>query len=191
MSNYLFSFDPGIRTAGVAMFRDSVLVHAGLARSEEHHARGPAAWKKMGEAVESLVLGWTQGTTFCESDSTEFVCELMQVYGGPAGGKADPADLLELMGVNGVVAAQFDGAACGYTPRQWKKSVPKNIHSQRILARLTPGELTSLDDPSIIPSLKHNAVDAVGIGLFHLLRLRPGKKWGVSALPEELETDDE
>jgi hypothetical protein len=192
MSSYLFSVDPGLRTAGVAMFRDSVLIHAGLARSEEEHARGPAAWLKMGEAVAALVASWTDGTTFAEQDTMEIVCELMQVY-GRAVSAADPADLMELMGVNGVIISQFDGAkACGYRPAEWKKSVPKSIHNQRILNRLTHAETKVLDnDPTIIPSLRHNAVDAVGIGLHHLLRLRtPGlKARGAAALPEELQDE--
>jgi hypothetical protein len=49
------------------------------------------------------------------------------------------------------------------TPAVWKGSVPKEICQSRILKKLEPEELSVLDK-------NHNAMDAVGIGLWKLGR---------------------
>jgi len=52
-------------------------------------------------------------------------------------------------------------------PREWKGSVPKPAHQRRILQEAG----LSLDSPAfagIIPSLRHNAVDALGLALWAL-----------------------
>lgn len=59
-------------------------------------------------------------------------------------------------------------------PHVWKGSVPKGIHGQRILSKLTPEELALL--PTRPRSKKHphdhNMIDGVGIALWKLGRLR-------------------
>lgn len=59
-------------------------------------------------------------------------------------------------------------------PHVWKGSVPKEIHNQRVLHMLTERELAIL--PRRPRSKKnpydHNMLDAVGIGLWKLGRLR-------------------
>lgn len=52
------------------------------------------------------------------------------------------------------------------SPHRWKGSVPKGIHNARVLGRLTPAELR------LVPTgaKRHNAIDAIGIGLWYLNR---------------------
>lgn len=51
----------------------------------------------------------------------------------------------------------------------WKGSVPKKIHNSRVLALLSDSER------AILPSRDHNMIDAVGLGLWALGRMRRGR----------------
>jgi hypothetical protein len=59
-------------------------------------------------------------------------------------------------------------------PHAWKGSVPKDVHNQRVLKTLTAEEVALL--PRRPRSKKnpydHNCIDAVGIGLWKLGRMR-------------------
>ncbi len=61
-------------------------------------------------------------------------------------------------------------------PAQWKGGVPKKIHNERVLAKLTPAELNLFRAfMRHIPKGKwHNVIDAIGIGLFDLGRMGRG-----------------
>jgi hypothetical protein len=118
----------------------------------------------MAEEVDA----WMEG----ESDVglEHVVLEAQRVY--PASRqKGDPNDLLELMGVAG--AMRFRGALrTSYLPREWKGQMPgDDFIRERILPRLSTAELARIEPAPA--SLLHNAHDAVGIGLFHLGRLKP------------------
>lgn len=174
MSKYLFSFDPGLRLAGFAVFKDNTLIHVETIVSQEAKARGPQAWAAMAEAVEKTLLKWCKELGIdSEKDTIEFVSELMQVYVIKGYMRADPDDLLQLTGVSGFVASLFPGPHFGYYPREWKKNVPKEIHQRWIKKRLTKEERQILD----VEFADHNGVDAVGIGLYHNYRLRR-RAWG-------------
>ncbi len=53
-------------------------------------------------------------------------------------------------------------------PSAWKGQVPKDVHGPRILRALAPAERC------LVPANEHDAVDAVGIGLYALGRSRRG-----------------
>lgn len=59
-------------------------------------------------------------------------------------------------------------------PHQWKGSVPKDIHNERILKTLKSGELLILPRRSKRAKFPYdrNMIDAVGIGLWKLGRMR-------------------
>ena len=52
-------------------------------------------------------------------------------------------------------------------PHAWKGSVPKEVTAKRVLAALSPDELAVLEEAyeDIPKGLRHNLLDAVGIGL--------------------------
>jgi hypothetical protein len=169
VSNYLICLDPGLRSCGVAIFKDSVLWKTLLPRSPDMHTRGPGAWKLMAEQFDEAIKEAIQGETFDESDFFHFVSEVPQVYLARKIA-VDPDDLIQLAGVVGACLASVPGDAVGYYPREWKKQMPKDIHHRRIRKRLAAGELAILEATHCPPSLIHNVIDAVGIGLFHLAR---------------------
>lgn len=98
----------------------------------------------------------------------ELVIEKPQVY---RHAKARNSDIVDLAVAAGRIAAQGEDAVYWYLPRVWKGQVPKKVHHERICAALTETERTVLDGWTK-RDLKH-ILDAVGLGLYHLGRLRP------------------
>ena len=94
------------------------------------------------------------------------VVELPQVY---SQGKGDPNDLIQVAFAAGrcVGKGKFFETVL---PGQWKGQVPKKIHNRRVLAKLTPEEHVVLDAAEVRPSLRHNIIDAIGIGLWRVKR---------------------
>lgn len=159
----LLALDPGLRGAGIAYFVDGVLVRAYYAENPVESGNGPPAWFALAEKVYF---------DFKERGHKvdEYVCEVMQVY---RQGPGDPNDLIELAGVAGAVGASFPlkpDTAFGYKPRVWKGSSPKWAHQPLILGRLSNTEVEAIEETR--KTVVGNAVDAVGIGLYHLERTR-------------------
>ncbi len=130
------------------MFLDGRLDSCGLSRTKA---------KDVGERVvrHRRELAWYAGRA---------VCERMTWRGRRS--KATPQDLMDLNVIAGAMGTEW------VTPSEWKGHVPKDIHQPRILKALDAREraLVLFVNP---PSLRHNAIDAIGIGLFALGRLRP------------------
>lgn len=104
-----------------------------------------------------------------ERPYSTLVIEIPQVYRASQS-KGDPNDLIKVAVQAGQWIERFSctGAAVRRVlPNEWKGQVPKTVHNKRVLACLTEDEKTR-----ILPSLDHNMVDAIGLGLFHLKRLR-------------------
>jgi len=57
-------------------------------------------------------------------------------------------------------------------PHVWKGSVPKPIHNQRVLRTLSSDELARVPLRPRAKTPDHNCIDAIGIGLWKLGRLR-------------------
>jgi hypothetical protein len=57
-------------------------------------------------------------------------------------------------------------------PKTWKKQVPKEIMLQRIESKLDENEKKLLDDQKFAKYKRHNVVDAIGLGLYELDRLK-------------------
>lgn len=150
----LLALDPGLRKAGVALFDEAGrLGVAALARNSVR-GRGGAAWLGMRDAVINA----------CADLPDEAAIEVMQIDGRGA----PPADLLELNGVAGAVLG-WVGAGKTYTPKQWKGSVPKDVHHRRAKASLSKDELGVLTRSG--HAAQKDVLDAVALGLFHLGRL--------------------
>jgi len=53
----------------------------------------------------------------------------------------------------------------GVKPREWKGQVPKDVHHARLVKTLTPDEMAMVERAAP-PSLRHNVLDAIGIGKY-------------------------
>ena len=152
--------DPGLRACGVSVWVGKTLTRAALVKNPETTLRDMTAWRTMGKAV----VAWLGPV----GPLRVLVCEKPQVYAGRRAG-GDPDDLMQLVGVDGALSVLLDaGAYVTYLPRTWKGTVPKDIHVKRIEAKLTPQEVAAIE--KCAPSLRHNILDSIGIGLYHLGR---------------------
>jgi hypothetical protein len=146
-----FSVDPGGTELGWASWEDDRLVACGLSRTKaktwQLRARHHLAALEMLGAYDGPVI-----------------CECMRVRGGR--GMGNPQILVELNGIAGHVGNMW------VEPGEWKGRLSKELHQPRILATLSATELALVMAVNP-PSLRHNTIDAVGIGLWHLGRLTP------------------
>lgn len=97
------------------------------------------------------------------------VCTLVEIpiaYMG-ARSKVDPNNLITTAFRAGKLAGDFSETI---KPVTWKGNVPDHVIYKRIYAALAPDEANVL--PRIGASRMHNVLDAVGIGLHRLQRLR-------------------
>ncbi len=147
----LMAVDPGVKSMGVACFsRDNKLLWVELERADSLYE----------------MLGNVSGYVY---KNVHTVVERPQVY---RHGPGDPNDLISLALVAGAWGGSADrtGLIEFVLPRQWKGNVPKDIHQPKILASLDPDERQLVE--GIRPkSLRHNVIDAVGIGLWKLGRI--------------------
>lgn len=157
--SFIIAIDPGLHCSGKATFQDGVLIEASVIRTDKK-VKGPQAWFNMGKA---LSLGLFPGLDM-------LVLEIPQIYAQQTG--KDPNHLFGLVGSLGALLGGLwvCPPITAYRPREWKGNTPKKIHQKWIL-----GEL-SLEERAIVEKIKpatlrHNAVDAVGIGLFYLKRM--------------------
>lgn len=151
----LISIDPGNNT-GWAVFAGSVLVFAGVEKkSDLFRATSPTIPGGIILAQETLVL-----------------VEIPRWY--PHDQK-DTNDLLDLCVLVGEVKRFYESQSCKVElvfPRTWKGTVPKPIHNKRVLAALTPEEVAVLPKRPRAKDHDHNLLDAIGLGLWKLGRLR-------------------
>ena len=157
--------DPGIRGCGVALFDsdDRRLARCAYVKNPARSGGGPREAACMGAAVFNAV----------HEPARFVVVEWPQVY-AQGKQKGDQADLLSLAAVDGAIVGAFGlSEAASVLPRVWKGQVPKEIMVSRILLRLTDGERGIFEacTREVPKSLRHNVVDAIGIGLFTVGRL--------------------
>jgi hypothetical protein len=164
VSDRLLALDPGLRGCGVAVFENGVL--SGAAYLANRHTCLDDACSAA--AMARTVALWAAG-------ATSIVAEWPRVYAGRirAGtSKANPNDLLALAGVVSGVAAVLDLGVVTVAPSEWKGQMKKEVCKERVLAKLSLGELAAFERGTAgQPASKlHNAWDAVGIGLHRLDR---------------------
>ena len=146
----LITIDPGNNT-GWALFEDSRLIRAGVCPFESFTS-----------VLSGVVLA---GDTV--------LIEMPRHY--PRREKGDVNDLLDLAMRVGMLKqwCESRGASVKLVwPRTWKGTVPKDVHNQRVLHALGQFEITLLPLRLRAKTYDHNMLDAVGMGLWELRRLR-------------------
>jgi hypothetical protein len=141
----LIAIDPG-ECCGWAIFEGGILTHAGA------DPFGRAVWGAFFPAASLVVV------------------ERPQIYGVDKS-RADPNDLITLAVKVGRICALAEecGAKCETVlPREWKGNLPKDVCHERALGKLSPDERRAL--PELPRSVRHNMLDAVGIGLWKIGR---------------------
>lgn len=169
MKTDLGTIDPGIRGAGVALF-DSMqkrLYRAAYVQNPCTQGDDLEACLSLGRAVST----WFRRHTTNPENLSKFIAEWPRIY-RLAKLKGDPNDLPPLVGVDAATAAYLAPVVAERLfPEQWKGQVDADIMTDRILFRLLPEELAVLEPCP--KRFRHNMIDAVGIGLHELGRLKP------------------
>ncbi len=161
MTKLLISVDPGIRATGVGVFMDKTLISSQYLYNPMSKGLGPDASSAMAWAVHEWLI-----YTFPNLVGS-LVMEWPQVY---TVSKGDPNDLLPLAGVDAALVALLRVPSTHYLPFDWKGQLPKEVMCQRAFERLTDDEKTKVHN---VGALTHNVLDAIGVGLHHLGRLKP------------------
>jgi hypothetical protein len=149
----IVAIDPGA-CARIAAFFDRVLVHVDL------------------EDVSSMPVR----AVYAPGVVDVVIVERPQVYRpGQTRKPVDPNDLIKLALRAGALAQAFypREEVIEVLPREWKGQVPPDIMIGRIVSKLTRDE-SDLVHKSLerhAAALRHNAIDAIGIGLHYLGRL--------------------
>lgn len=157
----LLAIDPGKRALGWAVFTNEALHSAGVARSDA---------KDTAQVASEMVQQMGEGGI------ATLVVEQMRVYPGPQQ-KGDQNDLIDLAYISGGIHTLYRHSLVSHRlvpARAWKGQVPKDIMEQRIRRSLTGTEVALVEASiqTVPPSLRHNAWDAVGLGLSVCGRLR-------------------
>lgn len=164
----LIAIDPSIRAAGIAIFDRQKLIYTNVLR--------PSAVVKTMEGISDVLdlaqEAWekTMGVSF--SPAT-LVVELPQVY-QQAQLKGDPNDLIPLAIMAGRLWERFKPKNMMLPlPKEWKGNRPKDVVTASTMSKLSKRELEVFGDDLIrVPNgLRHNAMDAIGIGLWAMKRL--------------------
>ena len=112
------------------------------------------------------------------------------------------ADMAEVLWSGAIVASALSDRIIAYSPSSWKGNMKKPVHHKRVIECMTADELSLL--PEEVPVLVdqacrrladtgrvtkynhfwHNYLDAIGIGMYHLRRIRRGGTKG----PTNVET---
>lgn len=148
-----YGVDPGTHLTAVSYFdQGGGLIDVRLFRSES---------SMLAERVRDMVEGFID--TLDEHPSKVAV-EVPRIYPKQKK-KVDPEDIIRLTLVAGGFLALGNGIIV--RPQDWKRQIPKDVCQRRIKKRLRPGESRRLEIAlKCIPrSLRHNAWDAVGIGM--------------------------
>lgn len=175
----LLALDPSFVKPGVALFRGGKLIAAERVKIDPDYKSMPFA-ERCGR-VASDIIRW--GIAHKMRPRT-YAYELPQFYSERDGKTVgDPNDLRGLIAIGAEIAGTLRLAMAGYdislvvhspTPAEWAGQIPKattgdpwaSPRGVRVKSRLSPAELLA-----VVPS--HDAIDAVGIGLFIQGRFSP------------------
>lgn len=177
---YLLAIDPSLNSAGAALFKAGVLISANTLKSSAYDRKVKDEMVRCVRIANSIVY-WIQEchhrTRGCP---LQVACEWPQVYTSDKS-EIPPKAVIPMAGVSAAILAllwtedKTKTSKC-YLPGDWvqgtKKKDSKNIYKTsraiRIISRLSPEEKVVFDREA----LTHDAIDAVGIGLHHLGRLK-------------------
>jgi hypothetical protein len=171
----LVAFDPGLIHPAAAIFRDGALVAASRVPVPRRLAKDVSDYGERSRQVAALVAEWVvqrlvRDYTHQPAPPRELVFERPQIYRAGRS-KGDPNDLIPLAIIAGAVSGILGCRVCAPTPREWTGGIEKDEEGdpwasprgQRVRRRLSDAEFAT-----ITPS--HDAIDAVGLGLWRLGR---------------------
>lgn len=158
--SHVLAVDPGLRATGYAYFRNGSLAKCGLHRS-----------KLPDRAAAAAEIGREFALEFMRPLDV-LIIEVPQVYQARLM-KGDPNDLVSITLVAGALLQLPAALRRVVSPHHWKGNVPKDVTKSRVLFALSITERQLLQDLNVPDSLKHNVVDAIGLGQWLLSQKPP------------------
>lgn len=175
LPSFCVAIDPGNRSCGVALFQNGELIFADFAEAKHAEVEADQFFHTSDAVWKSLRRGLSENNL---DEKSLNACDLVFEY--PQQYMVSPApreSVQRLVGVIGAISSRFQAETGGlsirvssYKPSQWKGQVPKDIMGERIKQRLNDKEQSKI--PSLSRTKVHNVLDSIGVGLFHLKRLR-------------------
>lgn len=151
----MLAIDPGTKAIGWAKFDAHGLVECGVAATTCRETY--LALSSLTKQIPGDADVWVECMSARDSDTVRRSQDILNV---------------QWMGAAIAAALSYPGLPHPVTPLEWKGSVPKEIHHQRVEKRLTLIEKEIMDRclEGVPSKLRHNAIDAIGIGLWRLGR---------------------
>jgi hypothetical protein len=144
----LFAIDPGKHLIGFAHFRDTKLVECTVIEFKSLSMLRATLWEKASASWPVSV-----------------VSEVPQVY--PGFQEKVPDDMIDMALAAGACLSLAPNTLA-VRPHAWKGSKDKKIHQAQLLNAATPDEFALINQ--VPKALRHNAIDAYGIGKWYLNR---------------------
>lgn len=177
----LLAVDPSVRSSGIALFKDGILIHAARVTVKPNkHSCGAQRCMDMVWAIEEKVTK-VKNSIHLNQRVTTVVFEWPRTYPNQ---KTPPNDLFPLAGIGmALYGLHSDGAEVhSYLPQEWSGGVPKSKTGSALVSargKRISGILCA-EEKALVPD-QHDILDAVGLGLFHLGRMErkrvfPGAK---------------
>lgn len=167
---WFVAVDPGTDHPAAAVFELGHLVVASRVKipTVKFRALEPAERARM---IAKSIVGWLP-ESFRVREAQAVVTEWPQIYTARHS-KGNPNGLLPLAAIGAAVAAYLDVPAVSPVPHEWIGNIPKDEKLKNAWdsprGRLIWGRLRESERPQVENT--HDAVDAVGLGLFGLGRL--------------------
>ncbi len=172
MSVSLLAIDPSVVSLGAAFFVDGELRAAWLTKGPLPTASPPA--ERCGAMARALwgearqIMYGAPGIAGSGPDQLVIEWPVVRAAGRGAG---DNSDLLLVSGVASAVATLANPSTRVHCPKpeEWKGQCQKDVIVTRVMARLSEAEKGSVHHCA--PSLLHNVLEAVGLGLVAVGRM--------------------
>lgn len=180
---WTLAVDPSLTRTGWALFREQELIKSGAFVSPPAKldlSAGVTVAERAARTARGLFDGIVK-YAISPPEPLALVMEWPQVYRATRS-KGDPNDLLGIAAICGALVAIAQPARVHMkTPAEWIGQLPKattakgaltSPRARRILGNLTESEREYLN---CFGDVTHDEIDAIGLGLFALDRLKPVK----------------
>ena len=174
----VLAIDPSINQTGAAMFISGRLTNVATIKTPKSFDKDVDIMKRC-QRMAQEVMAWVHEVGRMPDS---LVVEWPQVY-TPAQ-RRNPNTLFGLCGVNGMIAGMLSALAASDNkrmnvisvfPRQWSNKMPKSKTGDpknSVRARFTRRQLDAIEVLNYdMQKLTHDAIDAIGIGLWSLDRM--------------------
>jgi hypothetical protein len=153
----LLTIDPGFRYFAYSIFSEKEIAYADISKTKsedwEAWTGQPPSFVEISEIVSRFE--WVNKLA---------IVEFPQIHRDTP----NPNDIVKLASACGAYTSllqSFGFSVVWVKPADWKGTVPKEIMTKRIFAKIRESEY-----PRIKSIKDHNVIDAIGIGLWHLNR---------------------